>query len=185
MAKKSLPKAMDTKAVATLADILRPAETLPTEDLSVAETIRAGYVAELKPASPYQAVLVSHLVDAERDIQHIRSLRTGLLRDAMAKKAEDVFSESYSVPSDGWGERTIALMDPYSEGHLEAVETLLEFGITLNDLAARAYDHCFRNIQALDKELDRAHRRRQALRAQYDALARAEAQVEDAEILEA
>lgn len=176
---------MDTKAVATLADILRPSETLPTEDPSVAEAIRAWYVAELKPASPYQAVLVSHLVDAERDIQQIRALRTGFLRNAMAKEAEEVFTGSYVREQEGWGERTIALMDPYSEGHQEAVETLQEFGITLNDLAARAYSDCFRNIQALDKELDRAHRRRQALRAQYDALARAEAQVEDAEILEA
>ena len=88
---------MDTKGVVTLADILRPAETLPTEDLSVAEAIRAGYVAELKPASPHQAVLVSHLADAKTGIRQVRALR-----HAMAKEADEIFSGSYAPEREGW-----------------------------------------------------------------------------------
>ena len=181
----ALPKAFNATEIATIADILRPTETLPTEDASMLDTMRAAFIAELKPSSPYQAVLVSHLVDAERDIQHIRGVRTGLLRDAMSKFAEEIFSDAFAFPRKGWGDQTIALMDPYSEGHKQAVSDLLDFGITLNDLASRAYKDCSTHIQALDRELDRAHRRRQTLRAQYDALARAETRVEDAEVLEA
>ena len=83
MARKTLPAAPATEDVMTLADILKPTNTLPTHDALKEDAIRAGYMAELRPSTPYQVVLVSHLVDAEMDIQYVRVIKTSLLRDTL------------------------------------------------------------------------------------------------------
>lgn len=93
----SLPKPSDAQVVAILTGILHVAETLPTEDPLAAESIRAGYVAEVKPVSPYQAVLASHFSDANRDIQQVRALRY-----SMAKEVEEIFSGSYAPKREEW-----------------------------------------------------------------------------------
>ena len=186
MARKTLPAAPATEDVMTLADILKPTNTLPTHDALKEDAIRAGYMAELRPSTPYQVVLVSHLVDAEMDIQYVRVIKTILLRDTLAECVEEVFSRYFSVDSrNNWSDETQAAMDPSHEDHDAVVAQLRDRGLSLSDLVGRAYRKRSKQFVPLDLELDRAYRRRQALRSQFDALARAEAVVEDADVMDA
>ncbi len=185
MARKTLPSAPYNDDVMTLADILKPANTLPTHDTLREDAIRAGYTAELQPSTPYQMVLVSHLVDAEMDIQNVRGIKMGLLRDSLAECIEEVFSRYFSADSrNNWSDVTKAAMDPLHEDHDAAIAQLHDRGLSLTDLVGRAYRKRSKQFVPLDLELDRAYRRRQMLRTQFDALARAEALVEDADLVD-
>lgn len=186
MARKTLPAGPSTEDVMTLADILKPTNTLPTHDALKEDAIRAGFIAELKPSTPYQMVLVSHLVEAEMDIQYVRVIKTSLLRDTLAECIEEVFSRYFSVDSrKRWSDETQAAMDPSHKNHDATVKKLGDRGLSLTDLVGRAYRKRSKQFVSLDMELDRAYRRRQALRSQFDALARAEAVVEDADVMDA
>lgn len=185
MARKTLPSAPSSEDVMTLAEILKPTEMLPTHDALREDAIRAGFMAELKPSTPYQVVMVSHLVDAEMDIQHVRNTKTGLLRDTLAGCVEEVFERFYSYDSNkNWSDATKAAMDPSHEDHESILDTLWERGLSMNDLVGRAYQKRVKQLAALEVELDRAYRRRQSLRSQFDALARAEMVVEDADVVD-
>lgn len=186
MTRKTLPPAPASDDVLTLSEILRSTDTLPTYDALREDAIRAGFEAELKPSTPYQTVLVSHLVDVEMDIQQVRNIKTGLLRDALAECVEEAFSRYLTVSSrNNWSEETQAAMDPSHEDHQDALEQLLERGLSMGDLVGRAYRKRAKQVAALEMELDRAYRRRQALRSQFDALSRVEASIEDADVVDA
>ncbi|MDA9020132.1 hypothetical protein N9H60_03025 [Flavimaricola sp.] len=190
MARKTLPATPATEDVMTLADILKSRETLPTHDAMREEAIRAGFMAELKPSTPYQMVLVSHLVDMEMDIQQVRSIKTGILRDTLAHCVEDEFEVRSMFDNFLEGEKTRseaakAALNPSHKDHKRVLNDLLKRGVSMNDLLGRAYQRCSKRIIALELELDRAYRRRQALRSQFDALARVERVVEDADVMDA
>lgn len=186
MTRKTLPPAPASDDVMTLSEILRPTDTLPTYDALREDAIRAGFEAELKPSTPYQMVLVSHLVDVEMDIQQVRNIKTGLLRDGLAECIEDAVNRLSSYDSrNDWSDATKAAMDPSHEDHQEVLEQLRGKGLSMGDLVGKAYRKRAKQVAALEMELDRAYRRRQALRSQFDALSRAEASIEDADVVDA
>lgn len=175
----------------TLAEDLAPRPMiLPGENPDLYEALRDALLHDLAPRSPYQRILAHNLITLEWEAQRHRRMRDELIRAEM----RDIAVGGLESGRLGAGYRATpehkamghALVGP-DRGRAEAAaQALVARGITLGELAAKAYGLQGEKVEVHEKKLADLETRRRRLREEYDRLGAARQRpVEDAEILEA
>ncbi len=164
----------------------------PGEDETSYEGLRAAFMLDLAPGTPYEMALAENLVTLEWETIRHRNIRDDLIIAKFRELAMDVFSGQSeflnilgSEHSADVKELALALVDPDASIRGAAETELAARQITPSELIAKAYASVAKTVEIHERILAANENRRRRLRDDYDRLKAARASpVEEAEILD-